>query len=244
MSLLRDIRSRIYDIEDFHELGGLILRTSPLLESLFPKVLWGYSSSVDTSPVHLTFDDGPSPDGTPYILDVLARHEVTATFFLRGSDILGNEDLVERIVRNGHRIGYHGLTHDTWWLRNRVQRDIEMNPEWLNQFTDNPFAESRPLLLRAPYGRIDFAAVGSAENMGARFVHWRLTIRDWVEEVSSRTLSRVLYRFTHPGDIILLHDSGPSVRELASALDRVIPLWREAGMNLTPIEPFLESDQQ
>ncbi|MCB2210870.1 polysaccharide deacetylase family protein [bacterium] len=236
------IPARWRDVKDFIRLGGPVLRTHPLLENVFPDVVWGMPDPVSSCPIHLTFDDGPDPNGTPRILDVLARHNIPATFFLTGSGVVGQPKLVGEILTAGHRIGYHGLSHDTWWFRLRTRRDVEMDPSIITHLDGNPFEGSRkPLLLRAPYGRIDFATLTSADRLNARLVHWRLAIRDWMDDVPASTLARMLYRYAHPGDILLLHDGGPNTRALAKALDLVIPAWKRAGMKLKSIEPFLET---
>jgi len=237
------VQARVRDLLDFQEIGGPVIRTHPWLERLFPRVVWRYPSRSSESPIHLTFDDGPSANGTSQILEVLDRHGVHASFFMTGSNLYQNEDVIAQIRAGGHSIGYHGLTHDSWWMRASVRRDLEMNPARIPLFDDNPFIDSdKQLLLRAPFGRIDFASMHSADKLNGRLVHWSLAIRDWMANLSSKTLAQILYRFVMPGDIVLLHDNGPSVNELAAALDRVIPHWMDAGMLITDIEPFLATD--
>lgn len=232
--------SRVRDLESFAELGGPVLRTHKRLKRLFGSVVWEYHSLDQNSPIHLTFDDGPSAEGTPYVLDVLTKYDVKATFFVTGSQLINEPDLVRQVLAEKHRIGYHGMTHDAWWFRNRHQRELQMNPERIPLLNNNPFkSESHPLLLRAPYGRIDFATLATAKQLNAQIVHWSLSIRDWMANLRTETLARLVYRYTRPGDILLLHDKGPSAKQMAQALDRVIPVWKDLGYTLSPIEPFL-----
>jgi peptidoglycan-N-acetylglucosamine deacetylase len=240
MSISGRVNSRFRDMQDFQELGGPVIRTHPILERIFPTVIWRYPSDAFDSPIHLTFDDGPSDDGTLHILEVLNRHDVQATFFVTGSELYNRQDIIRQIQSEGHRVGYHGLTHESWWMRAGFRRDLEMNPDRIPVLEENPFMNvDDTLLLRAPFGRIDFATLNTAKELNATLVHWSLTVRDWMDNLSASTLSRVLYRFTHPGDILLLHDAGPSVRQMAKALDTVIPEWKESGMNISSIDPFL-----
>lgn len=232
--------SRRAELAAFAELGGPVLRTHPLLERLFPRVVWGIPAPAADSPVHLTFDDGPAGDGTLRILDVLAKHEIPATFFLRGQRIPGGEDVIDRVLDAGHRIGYHGLTHSAWWFRSHAHRRVEIDPLMVLRAQPNPFAvgDGR-LLLRAPYGRLDFAAIATARELGGRIVHWRVSLRDWAPGVSPSSLSRLLYRYVYPGDIVLLHDGGESAGAVAGALDRTLPALKRAGVTFTDITRFL-----
>ena len=233
------------DIADFADLGGPVYRTRNLLERLFPDVIWGMPDPDDNSPIHLTFDDGPAGNDTLRILDVLAKHDVQATFFIHGSKLIGQVDTVYKILDSGHRIGYHGLVHRGWWLRNADCRRLEMDPLQIPRVPNNPFENiDKPLLLRAPYGRIDWAALATVKDLGGVLVHWRLAMRDWVEGISSDALARLLYRYTYPGDIVVLHDGGPNAKQVAEALDRVIPVWKAKGMNLSGIDPFLAGDRR
>jgi peptidoglycan/xylan/chitin deacetylase (PgdA/CDA1 family) len=158
----------------------------------------------------LTFDDGPNPAWTPRLLDILARHDVRATFFLVGSFAQSQPNLVRQIVAAGHRIGNHSWSHPNLSLcsSNRIHQELSWTSETLQEITGTPVKFFRP-----PYGARRPAVLRTARHLGMTPVLWNAMTNDWSEPASEaivRRLSRSVDRRNQQGRAanIVLHDGG------------------------------------
>jgi len=152
--------------------------------------------------VSVTFDDGPDPVVTPALLEVLARHEAHATFFLLGQRAVQYPEIVERILEEGHEVALHGDTHlrlSQATLR-QVWSGIRDGRAHLHAVSG-----TRPKIFRPPYGSMNLrvAAVASAHRL--RIVGWTATAEDWLDEPAETVAERGLSRLD-TGGVLLLHD--------------------------------------
>ena len=170
---------------------------------------------------YLTFDDGPHPTWTPEVLDVLARYDVTATFFVLGLNVSRYPQIIERMVDAGHEAENH--TFDHIWLSKAAREDI------ISQVTRtddalHAVAGTRvdPIeCLRPPYAATNERAVRTAAELGKSIVLWSIDPQDWrrppAEQISSHVLANV-----RPGAIILMHDGGGERSQTVAALETVL----------------------
>ncbi len=154
--------------------------------------------------VALTFDDGPHPEGTPAVLDVLARAGARATFFVIGEQVARRPALVAEIVAAGHTVALHGYRH-------RLQ--LRMTPAQVEEDVARGLSAigdavgERPQWHRAPYGIYSSAGLSAARGAGMRPLLWSRWGKDWRKLTTpSRIASRALHGVL-PGDVILLHDA-------------------------------------
>lgn len=158
--------------------------------------------------VALTFDDGPRSSTTGPLLDGLALREVPATFFLVGNRISGNEDLVRRMVEEGHQIGIHTFDHVE--LKGLSRREFDLQVGKTRALISGLAGEGN-YWLRPPYGLID----KSAESWcGGPVILWSVDPEDWRDSDIDRIVSAVVEHVSD-GDIILLHDLFPSSAQAA-----------------------------
>jgi peptidoglycan/xylan/chitin deacetylase (PgdA/CDA1 family) len=158
----------------------------------------------DARRIALSFDDGPDPDVTPRVLDVLARHGARATFFTIGRSLVAHPELARRIVREGHELGNHSFGHGRWTPFYSVaeqHREIERGERAIADVTGSP----TPPLLRPPFGVTSPPFLVAVGERGLRVVAWSLHARDGRGCDPQRTAARIL-RKIRPGDIVLLHD--------------------------------------
>ena len=158
--------------------------------------------------VALTFDDGPRSSTTGPLLDGLELREVPATFFLVGSRIPGNEDLVRRMAADGHQIGLH--TYDHVELRGLSRSAFDLQVGKTRALITALLGEGN-YWLRPPYGLIDKQAEGWC---GGPVILWSVDPEDWKDSDTGRVVSAVVDRVSD-GDIILLHDLFPSSAQAA-----------------------------
>ena len=185
---------------------------------------------------HLTFDDGPHPEGTPAVLEVLARHGVRATFFLVGEQVRRDPALVGELLAAGHDLGLHCDRH-----RNLLRLTPRQVREDLARAEDSiTAAAGRPLTLyRPPYGVLNTVALGLARRRGWRTLLWRRWGRDWRADATPEGITRRVSRGASPGDVLLLHDaddySAPgSWRRTAAALPLVLEQLARDGLAPAP----------
>lgn len=158
--------------------------------------------------VALTFDDGPHPVCTKDLLDGLKKRGVEATFFLMGSNIEGNEDIVRRMQKEGHLIGNHGYRHVqmTGAGVEKVADSVEKTSQIIKEITGE-----EPEYLRPPYGDWNEEL---AESIELTPVFWSVDSLDWKYQNTPGIASRVLKKVEN-GDIILMHDIFPTSVEAA-----------------------------
>jgi peptidoglycan/xylan/chitin deacetylase (PgdA/CDA1 family) len=183
----------------------------------------------------LTFDDGPHAQGTPAVLEVLARANVRATFFLVGEQVRRNPALAREIAAAGHAIGLHCDRHRNLlrlapW---QVREDIARAQEAIEAETG-----TSPLLYRPPYGIANAAALRLARERGWRTLLWTQWGRDWESRATPESILARITDGAGEGSVLLLHDADDysaegSWRRTAAALPLVLETLAERGLNDT-----------
>lgn len=175
--------------------------------------------------VHLTFDDGPHPGITPWVLDLLAEHGAKATFFCLGKQAVAHPRLLERIEREGHALGHHTWDHPDGW-RTGTKAYVE------NVLCGHEAIGGR--LFRPPYGRIGPVQALLLRHR-FRIVLWDVLAGDFRPgadggEVAAHVLGR-----SRPGSIVVLHDAPKSAACLKAALPLVLHGLQERGLRSFPL---------
>ncbi|MBZ0264230.1 polysaccharide deacetylase family protein [bacterium] len=196
--------------------------------------------------LYLTFDDGPHPTLTPSICTILMKHQIPATFFVRGDRIRKYNSLFKDFDYNLFQLGYHGLSHTPWWFKSRPELQLEMFPtnDFLNLLDHNPLTPPPPMLLRPPYGRFGVNALSQVAKSDARLVLWRLVLGDWLPGHTTNSLQNLLLEHVRGGDIIVLHDGGINGKLLPSLLQSVIPILEDRGFSFENLDDLLMDSTQ
>lgn len=188
--------------------------------------------------VVLTFDDGPAPPFTERILDILAEHRISATFFLCGKNVESHPEVARRIVREGHTIGNHTYSHPFLFLHSSkfMADEIDRAQEAIERVTG-----VRPTLFRPPYGARWFGLMPILRKRGLRMVMWSVAGFDW--KYKTQAIIRATTRRLHPGALILLHDgheqpppTGIDQSSTVEALPAIIEAATRAGLEFQPIQ--------
>jgi peptidoglycan/xylan/chitin deacetylase (PgdA/CDA1 family) len=188
--------------------------------------------------VALTFDDGPDPQNTPAILDLLKREGVKATFCLVGFRARDHPDLVRRIVADGHTLCNHSWQH-LIDLAKRPPAEIRQDLEHTNEAIRAAVPGARIPYFRAPGGNFTRDLVRLARQMGMTSIYWQVDPRDWEhkkEESATAHVDRLIHdikRDTRPGAIVLSHDNKqPTTIEAYKVL---LP-WLKQRFLLVPLQ--------
>ncbi len=196
----------------------LIERPPLLYRLLFPEALWRVKFKK-RKVVFLTFDDGPIPEVTPWVLDLLDQHGIKATFFLVGDNVRRNPELFDEIKRRGHSYGNHTMNHlqgfkvtSERYLSNIAEAD---------QLIDSP-------LFRPPHGLMRWRQARRIKEHYNIIMH-DLVTRDYSKKLNGEQVLKNVRRYTRNGSIIVFHDSLKAEKNLRYALPRAIEWLKEKG---------------
>ena len=186
------------------------------LRWMFPKAAWRMDKNERT--VYLTFDDGPIPQATPFILDTLRAFDAHATFFMVGDNVRKYPELFEEIKRRGHSVGNHTYNHIKWLTRS--SRYV------LNVLKADELINSR--LFRPPHG-----FMRNAEYILLRhkftIIMWDLVTRDYSTRLNADEVFENVRKYTRNGSIITFHDSLKSIDKLKTALPMSLEWLKSQG---------------
>ena len=166
-----------------------------------------------------TFDDGPDPEHTPALLEVLREHGITATFFLWGDHVRQHPEVARQIAREGHVLGNHSMHHDDLggWSAERVRADLAATSDLIREVVPG----ARVPWFRAPFGSWGATPQVAAE-LGMQPLGWSVVVEDWEEPGADVLVERVLDRLV-PAAVVLLHDGGGDRSGTVEAVARLAP---------------------
>lgn len=197
------------------------------LAVLRPRARWlgPLVTRMESDGVLVTIDDGPDPQDTPRLLDLLDRHGVKAVFFMIGNKVAANPELACEVLRRGHEIGNHTLSHPqaSFWCAGpwRTRREILDCQKIIHEATGYT-----PGWFRAPVGHRNLFTHPLAQAAGLRVMAWNRRGYDAVEKDASQAIRRILTD-VGPGDILLLHEATPIAAEV---LEGTLVGLRQAGL--------------
>ena len=202
---------------------SLVERPPLLYRMLFPETMWRIHKRQHT--VYLTFDDGPVPEVTPWVLDTLDHYDVKATFFCVGENVQRNPELFAEIKRRGHSVGNHTMTH----LQGRF---VTTRRYLLNVFHAHELIQSN--LFRPPHGLLRW---GQSRVLRERFtiIMYDLVTRDYSRKLNGERVLDNVKRLARNGSIIVFHDSLKAERNLRYALPKAIEWLQEQGYKFSAI---------
>ncbi len=191
------------------------------------------SGRADTKKVSITFDDGPDKIITPRVLDLLKRYDIKACFFLVGKNIEGNEEILKRMINEGHIIGNHSYSHKKYFGflgTGKVKEDLLKNEELIERVTGKRVAFFRP-----PFGVSNPNIARAARLFDYTVLGWSIRSFDTVSRNNDKTIKRV-FRRLKPGGMILFHDNHECIIPI---LEEVINRTMEDGYDFVSPDVLL-----
>jgi peptidoglycan/xylan/chitin deacetylase (PgdA/CDA1 family) len=176
------------------------IKTPWWMKKLYPSRLWDVATNDKI--IYLTFDDGPHPVATPFVLDELNKYNAKATFFCLGKNVVNYPVIYQRILEEGHRTGNHTQTHMNGWKTTTQEYLADVSEAALNINSD---------LFRPPYGKINRSQVNgigkAMNNRLTKIVMWDILSGDFDESLSKEKCLENVINETKPGSIVVFHDS-------------------------------------
>jgi peptidoglycan/xylan/chitin deacetylase (PgdA/CDA1 family) len=210
---------------------------------MFGDVVW--QGEGDTRAVALTFDDGPNPETTPKLLELLSTEGLTATFFVVGQKVEAHPEVVKAIARAGHGVGVHGYHHHRLYgfLPPRVvEADIARAQDAVERITG-----VRPRYFRPPVGQVSPRTAEGARRAGVEIVVWSVRGFDGMKSADPERIALRVERGLRPGAIVLLHDAAERddhVPASLEALPQIARSIRERDLSVVPLSTLIGDDER
>ncbi|MBD3638080.1 MAG: polysaccharide deacetylase family protein [Crocinitomicaceae bacterium] len=189
---------------------------------LYPGAIWDFFYQDDRS-IYLTFDDGPNPVTTPYLLELLDQYNAKATFFCLGKQVKQYPDLFKTIRDKGHQVGNHGMEH-----LNGIKTTLATYLENVEQAAE--LIPSR--LYRPPYGKIKPKQFKALQKKGYTVAFWSVMAYDFDADLSSEKRITKMKDLTKNGAIFVFHDSEKCLEVLKNDLPKLMEFWKEEQYSL------------
>lgn len=224
-----------------------------ILASLFSWFPWAHHHAAVVRPapvikqvltnqkvLALTFDDGPTAQWTPKILQVLKEHHVRATFFVIGSHAIRQPLLLQDEVAAHMEVASHGYAHRL--LKNQsaeaVKQEVEQNEALLSSL-----GVPKPQLYRLPAGSSDVVALKVLGQMGYKVIGWSIDTRDWRRRFSGDQMAEKVIKQASPGAIIIFHDGANSSAATVDAVKKLIPALAQQGWKFDTVSQLLRLER-
>ena len=187
-----------------------------------PQLTW--TREVADKEVFLTFDDGPHPEITPWVVNELDKVGAKATFFVVGENAQRYFTLVDKMQKSGHRVGNHTHRHIKGWrVSSKVYLEDIANCE--NYLTENT-------IFRPPYGQINFASIPAIRKK-YEVIMWDVLSKDYLKRLNVKRALKRIKKATKPGSIIVFHDSVKAETNLKAMLPNYLKFLEEEGYKMS-----------
>ncbi len=208
-------------------------KTPRFIKFIFNKYTWDFSSKKEKK-LYLTFDDGPIPDVTEFVLDQLALYNAKATFFCIGDNIVKYPHIFSKILSNGHSVGNHTNNHLKAWS-NDLNTYIENTRRCQDEITKHTSIKKDQLIFRPPYGQLSLSKLKALKKLGYQIILWDVLSKDWEQSISPEECLQNVINNTKQGSIIVFHDSIKASKNLKIALPGVLDHFHKKGFVFEPI---------
>ncbi|MBO4370184.1 MAG: polysaccharide deacetylase family protein [Paludibacteraceae bacterium] len=195
----------------------LIEQIPEVFRRFLPGVIWRGDKTRKV--IYLTFDDGPNPLNTPWLLDELDRLQIKATFFCIGGNVERHPDLYQEIIRRGHRVGVHGYAHVRGLFKDRKAFDEDCAKAASLIDSD---------LYRPPHGKL---YIDQFKAMSKRYkvILWDVITRDYNPKLPPEKIYDIAVKYGRNGSIVVFHDSQKAMKNMRYAFPKAVEFWKQQG---------------
>lgn len=197
------------------------IKTNALIKKIFSNYVWDVSNTENK--IYLTFDDGPTPEITEWVLEELKKFNAKATFFCIGNNIEKYPDVFAKVATNGHSIGNHTFNHLNGW---KVS-----NKEYLEntKLCEDSNSNLKSKLFRPPYGKIKTSQSKKIRQLGYKIIMWDVLSADFDNSISKEKCLDNVIKNVKSGSIIVFHDSVKAFPNLEYTLPKALKYWAANG---------------
>jgi len=209
-----------------------LVKTPQFIQNLFPNYTWTIPTREKV--MYLTFDDGPIPEVTPWVLEQLQAFDAQATFFCVGENIRINREVFDTVVEAGHAVGNHTYSHINGWGTDNLPYFLNVRKCAHQVHTD---------LFRPPYGRL-MPKQSQFLQRHYRIVMWDVLSGDFDPNISKEQCLNNVLNYARKGSIIVFHDSLKSKDKLKFVLPAVLKHYTNLGYRFDRLEGVMENNSQ
>ncbi|MGY5851530.1 polysaccharide deacetylase family protein [Salegentibacter sp. F14] len=203
----------------------LLVKYPSILRWCYPKRL----SRLNTEKsIFFTFDDGPIPEVTPWVLNQLEAFQAKATFFCIGENIRKNPELFQKMLNKGHQIGNHSFNHLNGWKTptSKYLQNVLLTEALLEKkHPQNP----RPKLFRPPFGKLKNSQARKLSKLGFKIVMWDVISWDFNRNTRKESVYENVIKYATEGSIIVFHDSNKASKNLKYTLPKLLDYYSKKG---------------
>jgi len=207
-------------------------KISTLGKLIYPSLMWNFSRKQKD--LYLTFDDGPHPEITPWVLKLLKEYNAKATFFCVGENIDKYPEIFQQLLAEGHSIGNHTYNHLNGWktstsayLENveKAERSIHLHSS----------VKIQNKLFRPPYGKPSIFQINKLKKRNYQLVMWEVLSGDFDQEITSEACLKNVTDYGTSGSILVFHDSEKANKHLRYTLPKVLEYYKSKGFSFRKI---------
>ena len=195
----------------------MFVKTPSLTKYLFPSLVW--KKNTDQKKIWITFDDGPDEKATPYLINVLEKFDIKATFFIIGNQAKKYPELVKLIINNGHKIGNHSFSHLNGFStnNNKYFEDVEQAKKYIDSD-----------IFRPPFGKITPFQIKNLKK-DFKIIMWDIMSWDFKENIYPNKIYKNVIDNVENGSIILFHNNLKSYNNLKNSLEIILEKLKDKG---------------
>jgi len=192
------------------------VKTNRFIKKLFSNYVWDIPNTENK--IYLTFDDGPTPEITEWVLEELEKHNAKATFFCIGNNIKKHPEIFEKLISKGHSIGNHTFNHLNGW---KTSTDDYLENSRLCETICN--------LFRPPYGKIKASQAKKLKQLGYQIIMWDVLSADYDATITKEKCLENVVKNVQSGSIIVFHDSVKAFPNLEYTLPKALEILNKKG---------------
>lgn len=195
-----------------------MIKVPKIIKLLFFNQVWNIPNSENT--IYLTFDDGPTPEITERVLEILDKHHIKATFFCIGDNVRKHPEIVQKILSKQHSVGNHTYSHLKGW---KTPTKIYIsNTEACRMKLNSQFTIQNSQIFRPPYGKITPLQSFKLRKLGYKIIMWDVLSKDYDANISAEKCYENVIKNVSSGSIIVFHDSNKAKENVLNSLEKTI----------------------
>jgi len=208
-----------------------MIKVPKIIKLLFFNQVWNIPNSENT--IYLTFDDGPTPEITERVLEILDKHQIKATFFCIGDNVRKHPEIVQKILSKQHSVGNHTYSHLKGWKT--PTKTYISNTEACRIKLNSQFTIQNSQIFRPPYGKIKPWQSYKLRKLGYKIIMWDVLSKDYDASISAEKCYENVIQNVSSGSIIVFHDSHKAKENVLNSLEKTIETLKRKGFKFEKI---------